>query len=319
MTAAVVVPDQAFGGVRRERALAERMGLSFAEHQCRREDETAAAVAGARIAFVNFAPMTRSVLSALAPGAAVIRYGIGYDNVDVVAAQELGVHVSNVPDYGVSTVADHTLALLLALLRRLPAYDRAVRDRGWLAPGDLGALRDLPDTTIGLIGSGRIGRAVLERLRPFGCRVLVHDPYVPADQLSALGARAVELDALLASSHAVSLHIPLTPATRHVLDDRSMRAMPRGALVVNTSRGGLVDETALAIALTEGRLGAAALDVFEHEPLPENSSLRSLPNLLLTPHAAFFSAASLDRLQRLATEEAERALTGVVLSNEVTR
>jgi D-3-phosphoglycerate dehydrogenase len=314
----VVVTDQSFGGVTRERALAERFGLSFAEHQLRDEAATAHAVRGARIVFDNFAPITERVLGELASDAVVIRYGIGYDNVDVEAARRLGVRVCNVPDYGVSTVADHTVALLLTLLRKVHRYDAEVRTRGWLAPGELGSLPGFADTTVGLVGSGRIGRAVLDRLRPFGFRVVIHDPFLGDDAVLDLGATPSGWEELLERSHAVSVHTPLTDATRHLFGPAAFARMRPGAYLVNTSRGGMVDEPALAAALRSGQLGGAALDVYETEPLPDDSELRSVPNVILTPHTAFFSDAALAALQRLATEEAERALTGAPLRCPVT-
>jgi D-3-phosphoglycerate dehydrogenase / 2-oxoglutarate reductase len=267
-------------------------------------------VAGAQVAFVNFAPITEEVLAALAPGAVVVRYGIGYDNVDVDAARRIGVSVANVPDYGTATVADHAVACLLALLRRLPAYDRAIRADGWVTPTGLGSLPGLASTTVGLVGIGSIGLAVESRLRPFGITVLAHDPYADRDEPAARGVRLVDLPELLASSHAVSLHAPLVPATQHLIDAAALGRMRPGAVLVNTSRGGLVDPDALADALASGQVAAAALDVFEPEPLPLDSRLREFPQVLFTPHAAFFSDDSVAALQRLAAEEAARALAG---------
>jgi D-3-phosphoglycerate dehydrogenase len=309
-TRKIVVTDQAFGNVDRERALAERLAVSFAEFQCSTEDDTIEAVRGASVAFVNFAPMTRRVLEAMAPASVVIRYGIGYDNVELAAATELGIRVCNVPDYGADTVADHTVALLLALLRKIAVIDRTIHEKGWVSPGDLGAIRGFGETTVGLVGTGRIGRAVAARLIPFGFTVLAYDPFVEASQLEELGIRAVGFEELLAAAHAVSLHAPLTEQNHHLMTGSTFAAMQADAVLVNTSRGGLVDETALADALASGRLGGAALDVFESEPLPADSPLRGFPSVLLTPHAAFYSDSSLANLQRLATEEAERALTG---------
>ena len=173
----VVVTDQAFGGVERERAVATGLGAEFAEHDCRDEQQTRDAVRGADVALVNFAPVTESVLAAMAPGATVVRYGIGYDNVDVDAARRLGVAVANVPDYGSDTVADHAVAALLSLLRRLPEYDRRIRTDGWCRLTDVGTLVGFASSTVGLIGTGRIGMAVATRLRAFGIQVLAHDPY----------------------------------------------------------------------------------------------------------------------------------------------
>jgi D-3-phosphoglycerate dehydrogenase len=306
----VVVTDQAFGGVDQEAATAERFGADFAEHQCTEEAETVAAVTGADVVLVNFAPITEAVLAAMAPGGTVIRYGIGYDNVDTEAAGRLGIAVANVPDYGSDTVADHTVASLLTLLRKLPAYDRGIRADGWVLPGSLGSLPGFASTTVGLVGTGRIGLAVAARLRPFGFRVLASDPFADAAAVAAAGIELVDLPELLAASHAVSLHAPLTPDTARLVDAGALAQMRPGAVLVNTSRGGLVDSDALADALESGRLGAAALDVFDPEPLDPASRLRALPQVLFTPHAAFFSDDSVAALQRLACEEAARALAG---------
>lgn len=314
----VVVTDQAFGGVERERAVAAENSASFAAHQVRTEDETVEVSRGARVLFVNFAPITRKVLSVLSPGAVVIRYGIGYDNVDIEAANELGIAVCNVPDYGADTVADHTVALLLASLRKLAAYTEQIRNAQWIAPSELGSIRGFAETTVGLIGTGRIGRAVAARLSAFGFKIVAYDPYVDAATLHEAGIQPMTLAALLRTSHAVSLHTPLTAENRHVLGREAFTAMPRGVVIVNTSRGALIDENALVDALQAGTVGAAALDVFEKEPLPRSSALRKFSNVILTPHAAFFSDSSLANLQRLAAEEAARALAGTELRCRVT-
>ena len=306
----VVVTDHAFPGLDHERRAAERAGAQFSHHQARTEDEAVEVTRGAAVAFVNFAPVTRRVLEGLAPRATVIRYGVGYDNVDVEAASELGVRVANVPDYGTATVADHAAALLLALLRRLPHYDRAVRGSGWIAPAEVGDVRALGGATVGLIGTGRIGLALADRLRAFGLRLLAFDPYASEDALRQRGVERARLEELLPAVDALSLHAPATPETHHVIDAGALAKLKPGAVVVNTARGALVDEAALHDALERGTLAGAGLDVFEDEPLPEDSPLRRHPAVLLTPHVAFYSDRSVDDLQRLAAEEAQRALAG---------
>lgn len=313
----VVVTDHVFRATGPEAAAARRFGAEFAEYACRTEAETREAVAGATVVFVNMAPITADVLRALAPGAVVIRYGIGVDNVDLAAARDLGVAVANVPDYGSDTVADHAAACLLALLRKLPRYDHAIRTDGWCSPTGLAPLPGFPSTTIGLVGTGRIGRALHARLRPFGFRVVAHDPYADRTALAGLGLPLLDLPDLLATAHAVSLHAPLTEETHHLIDAAALRRMRVGAVLVNTSRGGLVDAEALAEALESGHLAGAALDVFEPEPLPADSRLRALPGVILTPHAAFYSDDSVADLQRLAAEEAARALAGEDLRSRV--
>ncbi|MBP7002217.1 C-terminal binding protein [Amaricoccus sp.] len=306
----LVVTDQAFGGVRHERAAAEAAGAAFAEHQCRGEAETLAAVAGAHAVLNNFAPMTRPVLAALAPGAVVVRYGVGVDNVDLAAARELGVRVCNVPDYGVEEVADHAAAFTLALCRRLGRFDAGIRAGGWKIGAMAQGLRSLRTTTVGLIGMGRIARAYAGRMSAFGCRIVGHDPYVSEEAARAAGVEPLARDAVIAAANILSLHVPATAETRHMIDAAAIRRMPEGAILINCSRGGLVDEAALAAALASGHLSGAGLDVFETEPLAEDSPLRAAPDVLMSPHAAFYSDASVDALQRLAAEEALRGLRG---------
>ena len=305
-----VVTDHAFVDVSHERTAAEEVGAELAVHQCTSAAETTEAVRGADVAFVNFAPMGAEQLAALAPGATVIRYGVGYDNVDVDAATRLGVHVANVPDYGVDTVADHAAALMLALLRRIPWYDAGIRASTWVRPGDAGPVPSFSATTVGLLGAGRIACSLADRLRPFGFRLIAHDPYADADTVAAHGLTLVDLDTLLAKSHGISLHVPVTPATHRLVDEGLLSRVRPGCVLVNTSRGALVDEAALAGALAEGRLGGAGLDVFDPEPLAADSPLRTAQNVLFSPHAAFYSETSLDNLQRLAAEEAARAARG---------
>lgn len=305
-----VVTDHAFVDVVHERAAADSVGAELSVNQCTSAAETTEAVSGADVALVNFAPMGAEQLAALAPGATVIRYGVGYDNVDLDAATRLGVHVANVPDYGVDTVADHAAALLLALLRRIPWYDAGIRARTWVLPGDAGPVPSFASTTVGLLGAGRIACSLADRLRPFGFRLLAHDPYANADVVAAHGMTLVDLDTLLAESHGISLHVPVTPTTHRLVDRGLLSRVRRGCVLVNTSRGALVDEAALAEALADGRLGGAGLDVFDPEPLAADSPLRTTPNVLFSPHAAFYSESSLDNLQRLAAEEAVRAALG---------
>jgi D-3-phosphoglycerate dehydrogenase len=313
----IVVTDHAFVDTHHEAAAADQVGADFAEYACSESAETTEAVRGADVAIVNFAPMGREQLETMSPHATVIRYGVGYDNVDVEAANDLGIAVANVPDYGVDTVADHAMAHLLALLRRLPLYTSGIRDQGWVAPAYAGPLRSFPDTTVGLLGAGRIACAVADRLRPFGFTVLAYDPFADAAAVAEHGLELVSVEELAARSHGVSLHLPLTAETKHLVDADFLAALPPGAVLVNTSRGPLVDEAAVATAIESGHLAGAGLDVFDPEPLPADSPLRRLTNVFFTPHAAFYSETSLDNLQRLASEEALRAVRGEPLRCQV--
>lgn len=318
MTKRMVVTDQVFGNTAVEEKLARSMSAEFFSYDVRSEAETLAVTAGADVVLVNFAPITDQVLAGLAKGATVIRYGVGYDNVDLEAARRYGVAVANVPDYGTETVADHAAACLLALLRKLPFYDRAIKADGWCQPTDLGSLPGFGSTTVGLVGAGRIALSLARRLQPFGFRVVAFDPYADAAAVRDAGVELVEMAELQEQALAISLHVPVVAETRHMVNRTFLSAMRPKSVLVNTSRGALVDETALAEALSSGHLAAAALDVFDPEPLDPQSPLRTLPNVLLTPHTAFLSDDSVLALQRLATEEAARALAGEALRSPVT-
>lgn len=306
----LVVTDHAFGNTRAEQAAAQEASASFSEHQCRTEDETLEVVRGAQAVLNNFAPMTHRVMQAMAPGAVIVRYGVGVDNVDLSAAKDLGVHVCNVPDYGVEEVADHATAMTLAMARKLDSFSAGIRNGEWKIAQMVDGLRSLRDTTVGVIGMGRIARAYAARMAVFGCRVVGFDPYVQDDQARAAGIEPMNREAVIAAAHVLSLHVPLTPETRHLINATAIAQMPKGAILINCSRGGLVDEVALSEALLNGQLSGAGLDVFEKEPLPQSSPLRAAPHLILSPHAAFFSDASVQKLQQLASEEALRGLRG---------
>jgi len=306
----LVVTDQAFGNTRHEQAIAKQAGANFSEFQCRTEEETAAAVKDANVIINNFAPMTHTVMQAMAPGAIIIRYGVGVDNVDLAAAKQLGIRVCNVPDYGIEEVADHATAMTLMMARKLNKYDNGIRVGEWKIDRMVDGVRSLRNTTVGLIGLGRIARAYAARMAVFGCNIIGYDPYVTEAQAKEAGIKLMSQDQVICSANVLSLHVPLTPETRHLIDAEAIARMPKGSIIINCSRGGLIDEDALAEALISGHISGAGLDVFEHEPLPSPSPLYAAPNLIMSPHAAFFSDTSVDTLQRLAAEEALRGLRG---------
>lgn len=301
----VVVTDATFPDLAREEAAAKAAGASFERANCRTAEEVAAAVAGATVAVVQFAPLTQAAIAGLAPGATAIRYGVGYNNFDLGALNDHGVQAAYVPDYCTAEVADHTAASVLALLRKLMAFDASVRAGEWAAVKVARPLKAFSDTTVGFLGYGRIAQEVRARLAPFGFRFLACDPYYSGSDIDL-----VAFDRLLGEVDALSLHAPATPETVGIMNATAFAAMKPGAVLVNSARGDLVDEAALAAALNEGRLGGAALDVFAVEPLPMDSGLRSAPNLILTPHAAWYSEVAVASLQGLVADEITRALSG---------
>lgn len=230
-------------------------------------------------------PYNERTLDAASDLRIVARLGVGHDQIDLAAATRRKVAVAMAFGTNHDAVADHAFALMATLAAALPAYDRRVRAGLW---GSLAHGR-LHGTTMGLIGFGRIGRAVAKRCQGFAMRVLVHDPLIDAAALGHLGCEAAEFDELLAEADFVSLHAPLMPATRHLIDARALSRMKRSAYLINTARGPLVDEAALVVALEAGTIAGAGLDVFETEPLPEGSPLRTLESVVLSPHVAGMS------------------------------
>jgi D-3-phosphoglycerate dehydrogenase len=281
------------------------------------EEEVIRACQGADALIIGFAPVTAKVLDALPGLRCIVRYGIGCDTIDVKAAADRGVPVANVPDYCISEVADHTLALLLALERKIFTFDASLRRGEWTPVKTGRPLHRLAGRVLGIIGMGRIGTEVALRARAFGYRILVYDAFIDEETARARGTEKVGLDTLLAQSDVVSLHLPLTEETRHLLNERTLAGMKRGAYLINVSRGAVVDTYALAEALHAGHLGGAALDVYEAEPLPADHPMRSAPNTILQPHGAWYSEESLRELQRNAAEEVARVLRGGKMKNIV--
>lgn len=307
MTNLVVVTDATFPDVAKEEAAARAAGASFERHDCRTAEDVAAAIKGASVAVVQFAPLTRAAIAGMAPGGTAIRYGVGYNNFDVAALNDHGIKAAYVPDYCTAEVADHTAASILALLRKLTALDASVRRGEWAAVANAKPLRSFSETTIGFLGFGRIAQEVAARLAPFGFQFLAHDPYFTG---SFPRLRLADLPTLLAEADALTLHAPATPETQGIINAANLARMKPTAVLVNTARGDLIDEAALAAALTSGAIAGAALDVFLTEPLPADNPLRQAPNLLLGPHAAWYSDVAVERLQSLVADEIKRALTG---------
>ena len=306
----VVVTDATFPNVDRERLAAIRHGASLEEARCSSAEDVVSAATNTDVLLVQFATVSRAALEKLAPNAIVIRYGIGLDNIDLSAARQLGVKVAYVPDYATGEVADHTASLILSALRKVMALDRSVRQGAWDAVGAARPIKSFAESTVGFVGFGRIGREVHARLQPFGFTSIVFDPNVDGATLASLKARNVDLDTLFASADVITLHSPLTPATHHIVNARRLGQMKSSAVIVNTARGALIDTSALVESLRAGQIAGAALDVFEQEPLPADSGLRTLTNTILTPHAAWYSTRAAEQLQALAADEVERHLSG---------
>ena len=262
-------------------------------------------------------PIGEAGISRLKNCRAMIRNGVGFDSVDIDAARRCGIDVCNVPDYCIDEVADQTLAFLLAATRQVVPNSVAVQSGNWGLAVPLTQMQTLCNLTVGVVGFGRIGREVVRRLMPFKCQVLVFDPVTPPGQIVDAGCQPASLEQILSGSDVITLHCPSTAETRHMLNRESLSQTRRGVVIVNLSRGTLINSDALVEALQSGQVSAAALDVFDPEPIPAGHPLLTLPNVILAAHIASCSVPAVKRLRETAARLAAMALAGESLPNVV--
>jgi D-3-phosphoglycerate dehydrogenase / 2-oxoglutarate reductase len=306
----VLITDHTWPDVSVEQAILEGAGLRVTDAPASDEASLRALAADAIAIMTCFAQVTPSIIDGAPDLKVVARYGVGVDNIAIEPATARRIPVTYVPDYCVAEVAEHALALLLALARGVVRYHRSVAAGGW----DLGVaapLRRIEGQTLGLIGCGRIGRRLAQKALGLGMHVRCFDADAGAAQAAAAsGIQSVTLDELLSTADFVSLHVPLTPQTRGLLGEATLRRMKPTAFVINTARGGLVDVEALSRALREGWIAGAALDVQPLEPPPADHPLVGLENVVLTPHVSFYSEESLQALRRRTAQSVVDVLQG---------
>jgi D-3-phosphoglycerate dehydrogenase len=306
----VVIADDRYAAYDEERAVLAEVDAEVRLFSSSSPSEARTAFADADAILVNLFPMSAAIIEALPKCRVISRYGVGYDNVAVDAATRKGIWVTFVPDYCFEEVADHALALLLGCIRRIAYKDRMIRQGKWNLHRDQPCHR-IEGKTLGILGYGNAAHTLLRKVSGLGFgRVLMCDPYVRASTLKAAGAVPVDLPALLAESDFISVHVPLNPETRHMIGRKELALVKPGAILVNTARGAVLDEQAVADALREGRLGGAGLDVFEEEPLPADSPLRLLENVIFTDHAGWYSEESVVELKTKAARNAAAVLAG---------
>jgi D-3-phosphoglycerate dehydrogenase len=293
-----------------ERGLLDEVPAQLVERACATEEAVVEHARGADAILTLDEPFTARVIEQLEACRVISRFGIGVDRVDVDAATRKGIVVTNVPDYCVDEVSDHALAFLLAFARRIHTLDAAVRSGTWDTAAVAGDVRRLRGQVLGIVGFGRLGRRLAEKAAAFGLTVVAYDPYIAAAEVHAGGAEPAPLDELLERSDWISLHAPLTAETRHLIDARALRRVKPNAVLINTARGGLIDQAALVDALRGRRLRGAALDVLEGEPPARDDPILRFDNVLLTSHAAFNSVEALAEMRRTAVENVVRVLTG---------
>src|SRR6516162_43388 len=311
MAFTTVITDHDFPNTEPEERVLRPAGITLEVLKSRDRATLKSALRRADAVINQFVTLDAEMIDGMPRCRVIVRYGVGYDGVDLSAATRAGICVANVPDYGTQEVALHTLVLILAVHRRLFQYDAALRQGRWMKGVE--ATPPIPrfkGLTLGIVGFGRIGRAVSVLAESLGLHRLTYDPYVSRSQAIEAGAILVDYSTLLHQSDIVTYHTPLTQETRHLLGASELQTMKRGVIVINTSRGPVVDTVALAKALQAGRLAGAGIDVFEQEPLAPDHPLRTAPNTVLTPHVAWYSEESMVAVKRRAAEEVVRVAQG---------
>ncbi len=306
----VVVTDDRYGDYNEENEVLKKIGTEVEIHNFTDPEDAVTALRDADAVLVNLFPMTKEVIVKMDNCRVISRYGVGYDNVDVEAATEKGIWVTRVPDYSLEDVSDHALALLLGSIRKIAYKDRLIRSGKWNLHKDWPSFR-IAGKTLGLIGFGAISRTLYRKVSGFGLeKVLIHDPFVNPDDIKKTGGIPSSLEQLLETSDYISIHAPLTEETTGMIGKNEFEKMKSGCIIINTSRGPLIDEKALYSALKNGQIAAAGIDVYTVEPLPEDSPLRTLDNITLTDHTGWYSEESIVELKTKAAQNILAVLKG---------
>jgi len=302
----VVITECDHGSIEEEKTEFGRIGAELIFAQIKGEEELIRVCKDADGLLIQYAFFTREVLQQLPKCKVIARYGVGVDSIDLRAATDLGIIVANVPDYCVDEVADQALSMILALIRKTVFFDQRAKSNEWdFRQGR--PIHRIKGKTLGLIGSGRIGLEVAKRISAFGVRVMAFDPYL---QKAPEGIQLTDLDTVLRESDFISIHCPLNESTRHLLGGKEFQKMEKKPLIINTSRGPIIDEGALIKALTKGQISGAGLDVLEKEPPDPQNPLLKMENVIIAPHISFYSEESISELKRRTAENVSSVLLG---------
>lgn len=313
----VAITDFSFPTLEIEEAILRPAGCEIISGQWKTTEALIPVVSEADAVITQFAPIRAEVIAAMRRAKVIVRYGIGVDNIDLAAARAKGIPACNVPDYCINEVADHTLAFILSMTRQVVPNHRLIQDGKWGLATPLSQMKTLCDQAVGIVGFGRIGREVAARLQPFQCRRLVFDPVVPAETIRSAGCEPATFEMLLKDADIVTLHCPSTDQTRRILNSRTLAQLKTGAIVINLARGDLIETSALVEALQTGRLSGAAIDVCDPEPIPLDSPLRTLTNVICASHVASASVKAVTKLRETAARIALLALQDQPLPNIV--
>jgi D-3-phosphoglycerate dehydrogenase len=320
----VVISDFDFGDIEVERSILEPAGIRVIGLQAKSEEDLIPEARGCDAVINQYARVGANTIAAMERCKVIARYGVGVDIVDVEAATARNILVTNVRDYCTEEVADHAMALLLALARKLPQYNSASRAGTWHWKSGR-PIHRMRDRVMGVVSFGKIGQAIAARGKAFGLRIMAYDPYIDDAVLAAHGVERADRDSVIAQSDYLMMQVPMTPETRHFLGEPELNRMKRGAVIINTGRGPTIDNAALARALESGHLAAAGLDDLEEEPAkrrawdPTSNPLMALENVFVTPHSAYYSEESIRMAREVAAQEVLRILTGKPPHNPVNR
>lgn len=314
----VVISDYSYESLENEKAVLSQIDTEIFDYQCKTEDELITVASDCDALIVQFAPVTRRVIENLKNCKVIVRYAIGMDIIDIKAATEHGIYVANVPDYGIDEVSNHAICLLLALIRKLPQAMQTIKEHKW----DCSLIKPLHRTLgkrLGLIGLGRIPSDVAKKLSGFGFEIVSFDPYIDKKHADELNVQLVSFDELIETSEFISIHCPLTDDTRGLFNRDVFKRMKNSAIIINTARGPIINENDLIDALINNEIGAAAIDVSEKEPIDYESPLLSMPNVIVTPHIAWYTEESNVALQTKAAQEVLRVLKGDIPKNLINK
>lgn len=312
----VVICDYYYESLQQEKQVFSQMDIDLKDYHCKTEDEVIQVASECDALICQFAPITRRVIENLKNCRVIVRYAIGVDNIDLKAAEEHGIYVCNVPDYGVDEVSNHAIALLLDCAKKLSFLADQVK-KGNNSYTVVKPLYRISGKTLGLVGFGRIPQLVARKMASFGVNIIAYDPMINEAAARELNVTSVSLEELLECSDYISVHCPLMASTHHMFNKETFQKMKPTAIFINTARGGVVKEEDLVWALENGVISMAGLDVTEVEPVAVDNPLLKLPNAIVTPHAAWYSVEAVETLQRMAAEEVVRALKGEPLRSPV--
>ena len=305
----VVVTDSPFPSLDPAKKALEDANAEVVQAPSSSEEDIIKAAENADAILVTYAKLNENILRSLKNCKAIGRFGIGVDNIDLKVAGELGISVNYVPDYCLDEVSDQAMAMIISMARKIPQSNKLVQSGRWEMPAVVPMYR-LRGKTVGLIGFGNIPRLMTPKAQAFGFNVIASDPYAPKELFEKYGVESVSMDELYERSDFISVHAPLLPETKGLVNKDAFKKMKNTAIIVNTARGPLINEKDLIEALDKNEIGGAGLDVVETEPLPENSPLIGRDNVILAPHTAFYSVEALEELQTKAASDVARVLNG---------